>query len=147
MVEQAENESSQPKSYNMSGTAIARKIPAKRILVVDDEPQVAETIRMVLVMSGHKVDIKDSASKALEVYEPGKYDLVISDFSLGKMNGLELARAIKEKCATQPFILVTAYAESMAMKKETLVHIDFLMSKPFPLTQLQEALETVFPEV
>ncbi len=122
-------------------------IPAKRILVVDDEPQVADTIRMVLVMSGHAVDITESASKALEVYEPGKYDLVISDFSLGKMNGLELARAIKEKCATQPFILITAYAESMAMKKEGMVNIDFLMSKPFPLTQLQEALETVFPEV
>jgi DNA-binding NtrC family response regulator len=131
----------------MSGTAISRKIPAKRILVVDDEPQVADTIRMVLVMSGHKVDITESASKALEVYEVGKYDLVISDFSLGKMNGLELAKAIKAKCATQPFILITAYAESMAMKKETLVHIDYLMGKPFPLTQLQEALETVFPEI
>jgi CheY-like chemotaxis protein len=142
-----EHEPSGQSRINMSGTAISRKIPAKRILVVDDEPQVADTIRMVLVMSGHTVDIKESASKALEVYEVGKYDLVISDFSLGKMNGLELARAIKEKCATQPFILITAYAESMAMKKETLVNVDYLMGKPFPLTQLQEALEAVFPEV
>jgi CheY-like chemotaxis protein len=131
----------------MSGTAISRKIPAKRILVVDDEPQVAETIRMVLMMGGHTVEVSESAIKALEVYAPGKYDLVISDYSLGKMNGLELARAIKEKCATQPFILITAYAESMALKKDGLVNVDYLMGKPFPLTQLQEALETVFPEV
>jgi CheY-like chemotaxis protein len=130
----------------MSGNAISRKIPAKRILVVDDEPQVADTIRMVLVMSGHKVDVTESASQALGVYEPGKYDLVISDYSLGKMNGLDLARLIKEKCATQPFILITAYAETMALKKEGLIHVDFLMGKPFPLTQLQEALEAVFPE-
>lgn len=114
---------------------------------MDDEPQVADTIRMVLVMSGHTVDVMEGASQALAVYEPGKYDLVISDYSLGKMNGLELARLIKEKCATQPFILVTAYAESMALKKEGLIHVDFLMGKPFPLTQLQEALEAVFPEV
>lgn len=131
----------------MSGTALSRKIPAKRILVVDDEPQVADTIRMVLVMSGHTVEIVDSAGRALEVYEPGKYDLVISDFSLGRMNGLELARQIKQKCASQPFILITAYAENMALKKESLTDVDYLMGKPFPLTQLQEALETVFPEV
>jgi CheY-like chemotaxis protein len=130
----------------MSGNAISRKIPAKRILVVDDEPQVADTIRMVLVMSGHKVDVTESASQALGIYEAGKYDLVISDYSLGKMNGLELARLIKEKCATQPFILITAYAESMALKKDGLINVDFLMGKPFPLTQLQEALEAVFPE-
>ncbi len=129
----------------MSGNAISRKIPAKRILVVDDEPQVADTIRMVLVMSGHKVEVKDSAARAMEVYEPGKFDLVISYFSLVKTNWLELARMIKEKCATQPFILITAYAETMALKKESLINVDFLMGKPFPLTQLQEALETVFP--
>jgi CheY-like chemotaxis protein len=130
----------------MSGNSISRKIPAKRILVVDDEPQVGDTIRMVLVMSGHKVEVVESAARALEVYDPGKFDLVISDYSLGNMNGLELARLIKEKCATQRFILITAYAETGALKKEGLIHVDFLMGKPFPLTQLQEALETVFPE-
>jgi CheY-like chemotaxis protein len=130
----------------MSDTVIPRKIPAKRILVVDDEPQVADTVRMVLAMSGHKVEVVQSARRALEVYEAGKYDLVISDFSLGNMNGLELAREIKQKCATQKFILITAYAESMSLKKEGMACIDFLMSKPFPLTQLQEALEKVFPE-
>lgn len=130
----------------MPDTTISRKIPAKRILVVDDEPQVADTIRMVLAMGGHKVEVVDSARRALEVYEPGKYDLVISDFSLGKMTGLELAREIKQKSPTQQFILITAYAESMSLKKEGMSVIDFLMSKPFPLTQLQEALEKVFPE-
>jgi CheY-like chemotaxis protein len=130
----------------MADTTFSRKIPAKRILVVDDEPQVADTVRMVLAMSGHKVEVVDSAKRALEVYEPGKFDLVISDYSLGKMNGLELAREIKQKCPTQRFILITAYAETMALKKEGMAYIDFLMSKPFPLTQFQEALETVFPQ-
>jgi two-component system, NtrC family, response regulator HydG len=128
----------------MPGTAISKKNPPKRILVVDDEPQVAQTIRMVLVMGGHTVDITDSAASALELYEAGKYDLIISDYSLGQMNGLELARLIKERCATQPFILITAYAESMALNQEKMAHIDYLMSKPFPLTQLQEALDKVF---
>jgi CheY-like chemotaxis protein len=132
--------------FEMPDSVISRKIPAKRILVVDDEPQVADTIRMVLAMGGHKVEVVESARRALEVYEAGKYDLVISDFSLGKMTGLELAREIKQKSPTQRFILITAYAESMSLKKEGMGCIDFLMSKPFPLAQLQEALEKVFPD-
>jgi CheY-like chemotaxis protein len=128
----------------MSRAAQPGAIPPKRILVVDDEPQVADTIRMVLALSGHTVDLADSADRALELYEPGKYDLIISDYSLGKMNGLVMARAIKQRCATQPIILVTAYAESMAMQKDMLTDIDFMLGKPFALSQLQEALNTVF---
>ena len=112
---------------------------------MDDEPQVADTIRMVLALSGHTIELAASADRALELYAPGKYDLVISDFSLGKRNGLELARAIRERCATQPIILITAYAESMALQKDRLGDIDFILGKPFALTQLQEALNTVFP--
>lgn len=121
------------------------KIAPKRILVVDDEPQVADTIRMVLAISGHKIEIAQDAKLALAVFEAGKYDLVISDFSLGNMNGLALARAIKERAPQQPIILITAYAESMAMKKDELRDINFLLGKPFALGELQGALEAIFP--
>ncbi len=122
-----------------------RKIPAKRILVVDDEPQVAETIRMVLTYSGHTVEIAEDANLALQKFEAGKYDLVITDFALGKMNGLELARLIKQQSATQPIMLITAYAESVAMGEERLANVNFLLGKPFSLTQLQEGLNKIFP--
>ncbi len=128
----------------MSRAALSGAIPPKKILVVDDEPQVADTIRMVLALSGHTIDLADSADRALALYEPGKYDLVISDYSLGNMNGLAMARAIKQRCATQPIILITAYAESMAMQKDMLTDIDYMLGKPFALNQLQEALTAVF---
>ncbi len=129
----------------MPSAPTAKKIPPKKILVVDDEPQVAQTIRMVLAYGGHTVEIADDGSRALSMYEVGKYDLIISDFALGKMNGLELARAIKARCATQPIMLITAYAESVAMGAERLANIDFLLGKPFSLEQLQEGLDKIFP--
>jgi two-component system, OmpR family, response regulator VicR len=122
-----------------------RKIPAKRILVVDDEPQVAETIRMVLTYGGHSVEIAEDGNLALSKFEAGKYDLIITDFALGKMNGLELARTIKSRSATQPIMLITAYAESVAMGEDRLANIDFLLGKPFSLEQLQEGLKKIFP--
>ena len=59
--------------------------------------------------------------------------------------GLDLARAIKGQSASQPIMLVTAYAESVSMGEDRLANIDFLMGKPFSLTQLQEGLEKIFP--
>lgn len=129
----------------MASDPIPKKISAKRILVVDDEPQVAETLRMVLTYSGHTVEIAEDGNRALSKFEPGKYDLIITDFALGKMNGLELARVIKSQSATQPIMLITAYAESVAMGQERLANIDFLLGKPFSLEQLQEGLNKIFP--
>jgi CheY-like chemotaxis protein len=128
----------------MAGPTASEEIPSKRILVVDDEPAVADTIRMVLTFRGHTVEIADAAETALIKFQPGKYDLVITDLSLPKMDGLALAGAIKERAPTQPVILVTAYAESIQSDKERLANVDFLMGKPFSLQQLQEALIKIF---
>ncbi len=128
----------------MAGPSVSETITPKRILVVDDEPAVADTIRMVLAFHGHNVEIADAAESALAVFEPGKYDLVITDLSLPKMDGFGLARAIKERAPAQPIILVTAYAESIQGDKERLAKVDFLMGKPFSLQQLQDALTKIF---
>ena len=61
--------------------------PARRILVVDDEPQVAAAIRMVLVHAGHQVEVAGDAESALSMFEAGKHDLVTTDFSLPKSDG------------------------------------------------------------
>jgi CheY-like chemotaxis protein len=128
----------------MAGPKTAETIPPKHILVVDDEPAVADTIRMVLTFRGHKVEVAESAEAALKIFAVGKYDLVVTDLSLPKMDGLGLASAIKERAPNQPIILVTAYAESIQGDKDRLAKVDFLMGKPFSLEQLQAGLTKVF---
>jgi CheY-like chemotaxis protein len=130
----------------MAGPTSSEAKPPKKILVVDDEPAVADTIRMILTFRGHEVEVADAAESALAVFAPGKYDLVITDLSLPKMDGLTLARTIKERAPTQPVILVTAYAESIQGDTERLQKVDFLIGKPFSLQQLQEALAKIFHE-
>lgn len=122
----------------------ARKIPPKRILVVDDEPLVANTIRMVLVIGGHSVDIAGDGESALAGFEPGKYDLVITDYKLPAMDGLELARAIKQCCPAQPIMLITAYAEAIAKDQDGASNIDALLGKPFPAEELHAAIFKIF---
>lgn len=122
-----------------------RSIPPKRILIVDDEPQVANTIRLLLEMGGHKIEMAEDAESALAMYDPAKFDLVVTDLSLPKMNGTDLARSIRAVNPKQPIILITAYAESIARDKERLVNVNFLMGKPFSIEQLQDALNSIFP--
>jgi two-component system cell cycle sensor histidine kinase/response regulator CckA len=111
--------------------------PPHRILVVDDEPFVCDALKMLLEFDGHKVQTAHNAPDALAMYEPGKFDLVITDYSMPQMKGDELAVAIKERVPAQPVVMVTAYAE---MLKLPIKGVDFVISKPFPLESLREAI-------
>ena len=119
-------------------------IAPKKILVVDDEPPVADTIKRVLLLGGHTVEIAETAEQALRLYAVGKYDLIVTDYALGRMTGLDLAAEIRGKSPKQPIILISAYAESLTYRKERLTNIDVLLGKPFSLEDLQAALVKVF---
>src|SRR5258707_14136440 len=107
----------------------AQRLPPKRILVVEDELLVAETIRRLLVVGGHVAAIVHDGEQALTLFEPGKYDLVITDFRLPNMDGLELAQAIKERAPVLPIILITAHAGEIGKGMGKVSNVDCLISK------------------
>jgi len=121
----------------------APKISTKRILVVDDEPFVCDAVRMMLVFDGHQVQTVNSGKDALSVFEKGKYDLIITDFSMPEMKGDELAAAIKSRDPGQPVVMITAYAEMLQAAGNPLPGVDFVISKPFLLENLREAIVKV----
>jgi CheY-like chemotaxis protein len=121
-------------------------IPAKRILVVDDEPFVCEAVKMMLAFDGHQVKTANSGKDALELLEKEKFDLVITDFAMPVMKGDELAAAIKSRLRRQPIVMITAYAEMLQSSGSPLPGVDYLISKPFLLENLREAISKVLPE-
>ena len=118
----------------------------KRILVVDDEPFVCDAVKMMLAFDGHDVVTANDAKEALETFDKDKFDLVITDFAMPGMKGDELAAAIKAKSPRQPVVMITAYAEMLQSSGKKLNGVDFLISKPFLLEHLREAIATVLPE-
>jgi two-component system cell cycle sensor histidine kinase/response regulator CckA len=129
----------------MTDTEVIRTIPPKRILVVDDGPELAKALRMILTFGGgHRVDILQDAESAWEQYEVGKYDLIITDLKLPKMNGFELATAIKQHAPGQRIILITGHADLIEWDADKLSKIDLLLQKPFTFQQLQEAVAKLF---
>lgn len=115
-------------------------ISSKRILVVDDEPFVCDAVKMMLAFDGHDVETANSGPEALAVFEKGKFDLVITDFAMPSMKGDELAAAIKALAPSQPVVMITAYAEMLQSSGNPLSGVDFVISKPFLLDNLREAI-------
>ena len=121
-------------------------VPAqRRILVVDDEPFVCDAVKMMLTFDGHEVETASNGKEALSMFEKGKYDLVITDFAMPNMKGDELAAAIKAKSPNQPVVMITAYAEMLESSGNPLTGVDFVISKPFLLENLREAINKASP--
>src|SRR5579864_1929729 len=123
----------------------APSFPQRRILVVDDEPFVCDAVKMMLAFDGHSVETASSGKAALDLFEKTKFDLVITDFAMPAMKGDELALAIKKRDPQQPVVMITAYAEMLQSSGTQLPGVDFIISKPFLLENLREAISRVTP--
>lgn len=130
----------------MTTIAVQHGAAARRILVVEDETVAALSIRTVLVADGHAVDIAADGEQALVMFGGGGYDMVITDFKLAKLDGLELAQVIKQVAPATPVILITAYADKLSATG-SVSNVDVVVNKPFSVAQLQAALHKVLQTV
>lgn len=82
----------------------------ERLLIVEDEETLCESLKRVLSKEGYIVDTVSNAESALGKFEKGIYDLIITDIILPGISGIELLKKIKERNAGQIVIIMTAYA-------------------------------------
>lgn len=79
----------------------------KKILIVDDDDDIALIIKDNMELDGYRVKVCNSGKQALEVYKTDKFDLVMLDLSLPDIDGLQVCRKIREKSEV-PIIMLTA---------------------------------------
>ena len=83
-----------------------------RVLLVEDEPVLADLLREVLEQSGHEIEVAHEVTAGITAFDRNPHDLVVTDFLLPDRTGLDLARHLSESEApTPPIVLVTAYLE------------------------------------
>jgi len=115
----------------------------KRILVVDDEPNVRLSYRITLETEGFEVREANSGAKALEAFANESMDLAILDLRMPEMDGLALLAEIRKRGHHTPTVMITAYGDvPNAVRAMKLGAIDFLEK---PLTP--EALRAVVADV
>ena len=117
----------------------------RHILVVDDEPLVRYTVHMLLEDDGYIVDEAGSGDEALALFEPGKFDMVFTDYCMPGMKGDQLAAAIKKRSPKQPVVMITAFPEKLTCSDCPLGGIDSFICKPFELETLRSAIARFAP--
>jgi CheY-like chemotaxis protein len=115
-------------------------ITPRRILLVDDEEMVCETLKMILSLDHHEVTATTSSQKALAAFQGGQFDLVITDYQMPGMTGDKLAAAVRALVPNQKILMITAYGESLRFSGEFPLAVDLVMSKPFNVQELRNSV-------
>jgi CheY-like chemotaxis protein len=111
-----------------------------KILVVDDEKPVRETLAEMLVAVKHNVELAGSGQEAVDKLRAGDFDFVFTDLAMPEMDGWETARLIRKNWPSVRIVLVTGYgpATSPPSGEEDLV--DAIIGKPFDFAQVGSTL-------
>jgi two-component system chemotaxis response regulator CheY len=90
----------------------------KKILIVDDSPTILMSLQGILTRAGHAVSQAASGEEALAVLQRGlKPDLIITDYHMGAMNGIDLVRAVRKTPGLQFIPVLMATTESQRDKR------------------------------
>src|ERR1041385_5020162 len=112
-----------------------------RILVVDDEPMMSDSLRQHLSEEGYTVDVSSSGTQAIDLFDGGAYHLVICDLQLPDMDGLELLRHMKDARPATEVIVVTGYGSVQAAVEAIKSGAFYFVEKPFDFEELSPLVE------
>lgn len=113
-----------------------------QILVVDDEPMVRTVTAKLLRLKGHDVTEADGGPTALDRFDEGGYDLVITDLSMPEMSGRELAHHLRKLDKNLPVILLTGDTDA----HDGSGSVNAVVRKPFKLDELEAVIQRVLAE-
>jgi len=112
-----------------------------RILIVEDEDTLCESLQRVFKRDGYEADIADSAETAFRLLERNTYDLIITDVILPGISGIELIARYKERNPDQKVIIMTAYASLQTAVEALRVGASDFIVKPIMHDELKRMVK------
>jgi len=107
----------------------------RRILIVDDEPQITRVLRTTLTSRGYELRVANDGESALEIMKDWTPDLVITDLGMPRMDGLELCRRIRT-ASQLPIIVLSVKGEERTKVQALDAGADDYVTKPFGMGEL-----------
>jgi PAS domain S-box-containing protein len=105
-------------------------VPVRRLLLIDDDPLVRETLACVLRVSGQVVCEASGGREGLALLGTTPIDVVITDLGMPEVNGWDVAREAKARCPQTPVVLLTGWGEHVLAEAPTDVTVDHILGKP-----------------
>ena len=114
-----------------------------KILIVDDEVSTTKLMQGFLQKKGYQIQIKHDPEEALQLANEEEFDLVITDMTMPKMTGAELAREILAIRPDAAVILCSGYSELISAEKAKAMGISSYVMKPVTKSELSRAVRKV----
>ncbi len=121
---------------------------SERILFIDDEKYLLETVSLMLKQLGYKVDARSDVLEALNLFRqtPDKYDLVITDQTMPIMTGYKLAKELMRIRPGIPVILCTGFSETVSKEEAEAIGIRKYVMKPIVSAEAAQIIRQVLDE-
>jgi signal transduction histidine kinase/CheY-like chemotaxis protein len=118
----------------------------QHILLVDDEPSVANVVGLLLTQTGYRVTTKTSPQEAWQVFraQPADFDLLFTDLTMPGMTGVELARQVFAVRADLPVVLTTGFGGDAVTDALVETNIGKVLQKPLTPILVTEAVHAIF---
>jgi len=122
---------------------VSEPVPSTRILVVDDEPSIVDSVATVLRYEGFEVDVAYSGRTAVEMVSVGSFDLIVLDVMLPDLDGLEVTRRIRADGLDVPILFLTARSEVEDRIAGLTIGGDDYVAKPFSLMEIVARIRAI----
>jgi DNA-binding response OmpR family regulator len=121
---------------------------SRKILVVDDEPHIAQIMKLTLEYSGYEVTVAGDGAEGLKMAKEWEPDLILLDLMLPNIDGFKVCRLLKfdQKYRHIPIILVSAMGETKDKELGKQVGADLYISKPFKQEELVAQVENLLKQ-
>jgi class 3 adenylate cyclase/DNA-binding response OmpR family regulator len=125
----------------------ARTHRPSRILVVDDNKDIRIFLRdTVLDPAGYQVSMAQDGVEGLALAEKSKPDLILLDYEMPRMNGVEFLKALRDKEITSPVILITSHGSQSIVIEVFRLGVKDYLQKPFTIEEITQAIEDVLKD-
>jgi CheY-like chemotaxis protein len=116
------------------------------IMIVDDEPQVAEVLATSLQRQGHRTTVVHSGAEALDRIRGGTYDALFLDVSMPGMNGLDVMAEVRRIRPSLAVVVITGHATADEIEDVKKMGAVDVIQKPSALTHYHQAIERLHPQ-
>ena len=117
-----------------------------KILLLEDDYNLAEVIKEILTLENYEVDIANNADEAYKLTYNNKYDLYIFDINLPDENGIEVLKNLKDANDNTPTIYISALSDISTIAKAFEIGAQDYLKKPFEVEELLIRIKAKFPK-
>lgn len=114
----------------------------KKVLIIEDDINIAKLIKEIVERKGNSAIIANDGEEACNVLNTTRFDLIVTDLKMPKVDGMSLIKMVRENDKDIPIIIITAYGSDSNIALAKSYGVSKILSKPCSIMEISEAIHT-----